>query len=90
MRKRIDFILTWKRIGAAAAAGVVAAFALGWSGMVPISASSGHFPPFGWFLHWVMGNAAEKQSLAVSIPDDLDLSDPAAFAHAEQRHGGVR
>ncbi|MEO9789005.1 MAG: c-type cytochrome [Aurantimonas coralicida] len=77
MRKRIDFILTWKRIGAAAAAGVVAAFALGWSGMVPISASSGHFPPFGWFLHWVMGNAAEKQSLAVSIPDDLDLSDPA-------------
>ncbi|MAP19088.1 MAG: cytochrome C [Aurantimonas sp.] len=77
MRKRIDFILTWKRIGAAAAAGVVAAFALGWSGMVPISASSGHFPPFGWFLHWVMGNAAEKQSLAVSVPDDLDLSDPA-------------
>ncbi|MCB8837956.1 c-type cytochrome [Aurantimonas sp. VKM B-3413] len=76
MKTRIAFVLTWKRIAAGAAGILALAFAVGFSGLVPIRASSGHFAPWGWFLHWTMQNAADHQSLFVRVPEDMDLSDP--------------
>ena len=82
MKKRIAFTLTWKRIAGLLAAGVAAALAVSLSGLVSIAASSGHFAPVGWFLHWTMQNAVARQSLGISVPEDIDLSDPALVQRA--------
>lgn len=73
---RIDFVLTWKRAAGALALMLVLALAVGWSGLVPIAASSGHLPPIRWFLGFTMRNAVERQSLLVEKPVGLDLGDP--------------
>lgn len=69
-------ILTKKRIALLLAALAGVAFAVSWSGLIPIAASSGHLPPVAWFLHWTMGNAVRTQSLMVEMPADTDLRDP--------------
>ena len=79
---RIAFTLTWKKILALVAAGVLAALAVSWTGLVSIAASSGHFSPVGWFLHWTMRNAVTTQALVVERPVDLDLDDPALIRRA--------
>ncbi|QTP61096.1 c-type cytochrome [Billgrantia antri] len=45
-----------------------------WSGLVPISASSGHWPVTRWFLHFAMRNAVENRASGIKAPM---LSDPA-------------
>ncbi|QOR40749.1 c-type cytochrome [Billgrantia diversa] len=45
-----------------------------WSGLVPISASSGHWPVTRWFLHFAMRNAVETRASGIKAPA---LSDPA-------------
>lgn len=45
-----------------------------WSGLVPISASSGHWPVTRWFLHFAMRNAVETQAMGIEAPA---LKDPA-------------
>ncbi|MDY8109091.1 c-type cytochrome [Fulvimarina sp. 2208YS6-2-32] len=84
MKKRIalDFVLTWKKIAAAGLGIVVLALAVSFSGMVSIAASSDHFKPVGWFLHWTMQNAVARQSLGTEVPEDVDLSDPALVQRA--------
>lgn len=79
---RIDFILTWKKLLLAAIGAVALAFAVSLSGMVSIAASSGHFAPVGWFLHWTMQNAVARQSLTISVPEDIDLDDPSLVQRA--------
>ncbi|WP_158043931.1 c-type cytochrome [Skermanella pratensis] len=74
---RIDFLLTWKKLLAAAVGGVLLALAVSFSGLVSIAASSGHFAPVSWFLHWTMGNAVDRQSLLISVPPGIDPPDPA-------------
>lgn len=79
---RIAFTLTWKKLLALAMAGVLAALLVGWSGLVSISASSGHYSPVAWFLHWTMRNAVETQAMAVAVPEDIDLGDLALVQRA--------
>ncbi|WP_206453615.1 c-type cytochrome [Aurantimonas marina] len=79
---RIDFILTWKKLLLAAIGAVVLAFAFSLSGMISIAASSGHFAPVGWFLNWSMRNAVARQSLTISVPENIDLDDPALVQRA--------
>nr|WP_255699813.1 c-type cytochrome [Jiella avicenniae] len=55
----------------------MAPFALAASGLVSIGASSGHFAPVGWFLHWTMQQTVSRRSWLVEEPDDVDLSDAA-------------
>jgi cytochrome c553 len=74
---RIDFLLTWKKLLAAAVGAVLLALAVSFSGLVSVAASSGHFGPVRWFLHWTMGNAVNRQSMLISVPDGIDLTDPA-------------
>ncbi|KQT65762.1 MULTISPECIES: c-type cytochrome [unclassified Aureimonas] len=79
---KVRFDLNWKTAGLGALVGVVGALAVGWSGLVSIAASSGHFGPVSWFLHWTMQNAVDTQSLGLDVPADVDLSDPALVQRA--------
>lgn len=74
---RIAFTLTWKKLLAAGVGGIVLAVAVSLSGLVSIAASSGHYGIVGWFLHWTMQNSVDRQSILISVPKDIDLSDPA-------------
>lgn len=84
MKKRIaiDFVLTWKKLAAAGLGAVVLALAVSFSGMVSIAASSGHYGIVGWFLHWTMQNAVDRQSIGIAVPEDVDLSDPSLVQRA--------
>jgi cytochrome c553 len=79
---KIAFTLTWKKVLALVVAGVLAALAVGWSGLVSIAASSGHYSPVSWFLHWTMRNAVTTQAMSVEMPRGLDLGDPALVQRA--------
>ena len=79
---KIAFTVTWKKIAALLAVGLLGALLVGWSGLVSIAASSGHYSPVSWFLHWTMRNAVATQAASVSVPDDIDLADPALVQRA--------
>ncbi|MBC8130249.1 MAG: cytochrome C, partial [Rhizobiaceae bacterium] len=79
---RIAFTLTWKVVVGALFAAVFLALAVSWSGLVSIAASSGHFAPVEWFLHWTMRNAVATQSAAIELPEDVDLSDASLVQRA--------
>lgn len=82
MKKRIAFTITGKRVLVALVLVAAAPFVVSLSGLVSIAASSGHFAPVGWFLHWTMQNAVSRQSLGISVPDGVDLADPALVQRA--------
>ncbi|MBB3104232.1 c-type cytochrome [Azomonas macrocytogenes] len=63
--------LRWLLLGLALAIG---GLLVAWSGVIPIAASSGHWPITDWFLHFAMRSAVRTQSLGISAPD---LDDPA-------------
>ncbi|WP_152047073.1 c-type cytochrome [Aureimonas psammosilenae] len=79
---RIPIVVTWKKIAAAGALGVVGALAVGWSGLVSVAANTGHLAPVEWFLHWTLKNAVDTQSLTIAVPADIDLSDPVLIQKA--------
>lgn len=60
--------VTVKRVLLAALGALIAAILLGWSGIVQISASSGHWPVTAWFLNWTMRNSARTYSLFETPP----------------------
>ena len=74
---RLRIVLTWKRLAGLVALGMAGALFVGWSGLVSIAASSGHWPVTRWFLGWTLENAVATQSTPVEKPEGLDLSDPA-------------
>ncbi|GEO38030.1 cytochrome c [Skermanella aerolata] len=74
---RIAFTLTWKKVLAAGFGAVVLALAVSFSGLVSIAASTGHYSIVGWFLHWTMQNSVDRQSMLISVPEGVDLADPA-------------
>ncbi|MGC1480030.1 MAG: c-type cytochrome [Chthoniobacterales bacterium] len=48
------------------------AFLVSASGVVPIAASSGHWPVTKWFLHFSMKRSISTHSWGIDVPDDLD------------------
>ena len=78
----LSVLLTRRRVVAALLLIVLAPFALAASGLVSVGASSGHFAPVGWFLHWTMQQTVARRAWLVEKPDDLDLSDPALLQRA--------
>lgn len=58
--------ITWFRAVAATVGAVLLGLAVAWSGLVPIAASSGHWPITAWFLHWTMENSVATQSALTS------------------------
>lgn len=64
---------TWLLRGAlAAVAAALLALAVSASGLIPIAASSGHWPITAWFLHFTMHRSVATHSIGIDPPDDLD------------------
>jgi cytochrome c553 len=66
--------IRWKHVIALLVAIPILAFAVGWSGLLSVRASTGHWAGTGWFLHWVMRNSV---SLRAHFIDTPPLEDPA-------------
>lgn len=74
---RLKIALTWTRLAGLVLLGIAGALFVGWSGLVSIAASSGHWTATRWFLGWTMANAVRTQALLIEKPEGLDLGDPA-------------
>lgn len=73
----------WRRLtliaaGIAAGLGLVGLL-IGWSGLINVAASSGHFVVTDVVLHWVMRQSVQRRSAGIEVPD---LSDPALLHRA--------
>jgi hypothetical protein len=79
--------------------GALLGLLVGWSGLVNIGASSGHWEITNLVLHWAMQNSVRTAALSVEEPPNLD--DPAlvrraaghfetscAFCHGSPARGG--
>ncbi|HEX2529107.1 MAG TPA: c-type cytochrome [Geminicoccus sp.] len=71
---RLRYVL-WAGLAAA-----ILAFLVGWSGIVGIRASSGHWLITDVVLHWAMQNSVRTDALDVTAPPNLD--DPALVRRA--------
>ncbi|WP_062115428.1 c-type cytochrome [Aureimonas sp. AU40] len=74
MKRTVE--ITWRRLALLPAIGVAGALLVGGSGLVSIAASSGHFAPVEWFLHWTFNRAVVTQALPIAVPAGVDLADP--------------
>lgn len=72
--------LTWRRVLAAAAALGALGFAVAWSGIVNIGASTGHAAITDWFLHWAMQNTV--RTYAALTVEQPAAADPAQIVAA--------
>ncbi|MCJ8520141.1 cytochrome c553 [Pseudorhizobium tarimense] len=56
------------------------ALLIGWSGLIGVGASSGHWAITDWFLHWVMRNSTRTAALSIEAPplEDSTMLPPAA------------
>jgi cytochrome c553 len=70
----------WKHLLVLAVVAPLLGLAVGWSGLISVRASTGHWAVTDWFLHWVMRNSVETRSMTTKVPplDDEALLAPAA------------
>ena len=73
---KLNVTVTGKRLALLPVIAVVGALAVSLSGLVSIAANTGHFGVVKWFLGWTMQNAVRTQSLGISVPEGVELSDP--------------
>lgn len=66
--------ITWKRAGLATLAAALIVLGISFSGVVTISASSGHWAPTRWFLHWTMRNSVRTHAAFQSPGDPADAA----------------
>ena len=73
-------IIRLKHVVIAAIATPVLVLLVGWSGVIGVGASSGHWAITDWFLHWVMRNSTRTAALSIEAPqlDNPALLPPAA------------
>lgn len=64
----------WKHAIASVVAVPIVGLFVGWTGLIGIGASGGHWAITDWFLHWVMRNSVETAALSIEAPP---LDDPA-------------
>jgi cytochrome c553 len=72
--------IRWKHLLALVIVVPVLGLLFGWSGLMSIRASSGHWAVTDWFLHWVMGNSVRTAAFSIEVPplDNPALLPPAA------------
>lgn len=70
----------WKHLVALVIVLPLLGLGVGWSGLMGVGASSGHWAATDWFLHWVMRNSVRTSALFTDTPplDDPALLPPAA------------
>lgn len=64
----------WQHAIASVVAVPIVGLFVGWTGLIGIGASGGHWAITDWFLHWVMRNSVETAALSIEAPP---LDDPA-------------
>lgn len=77
--------IRWKYLLVLAVLAPLLGLAVGWSGLMGVRASTGHWAVTDWFLHWVMRNSVSARAVAVGdVPplDDPELM-PGAAGHYE-------
>jgi cytochrome c553 len=72
--------IRWKHVLALIVILPIAGLLIGWSGLIGIRASSGHWVATDWFLHWVMRSSVRTAAITVQAPplDNPALLPPAA------------
>ncbi|TNM63086.1 c-type cytochrome, partial [Aliirhizobium smilacinae] len=78
-------IIRWKHLFVLAVIAPFLGLAVGWSGLMSVRASTGHWAVTDWFLHWVMRNSVSVRAVAAGdVPalDDQGLI-PGAAGHFE-------
>lgn len=65
--------ITWRRVLVAVVAAAALGFAVAWSGIVNVGASTGHAAITDWFLHWAMRNTV--RTYAALTVDERGLDD---------------
>lgn len=79
---QLKILVPWKRIVGMIVLAAMGALLIGWSGLVSIAASAGHWSMTRWFLGWTMENAVQTQSMLVTKPKEVDLYDPIVVRRA--------
>lgn len=85
--------ITWKRVIFVLLGFGIAGLLFAWSGVMQISASSGHWRVTDWFLHWVMRNSVRTYAF-VQAPEEIRDDDGMVSAAGHYRqacqvcHGG--
>ncbi|MBW9089508.1 c-type cytochrome [Rhizobium wenxiniae] len=77
--------IRWKHLIVLAIIAPILGLAVGWSGLMSVRASTGHWAATDWFLHWVMRNSVSAREVATGdVPplDDPGLL-PGAAGHFE-------
>ncbi|MGA1834448.1 c-type cytochrome [Rhizobium wenxiniae] len=67
-------IIRWKHLIVLVVLAPLLGLAVGWSGLMSVRASTGHWAVTDWFLHWVMRNSVSAR--AVATGDVPPLNDP--------------
>ncbi|WP_313606172.1 c-type cytochrome [Rhizobium sp.] len=67
-------IIRWKHLIVLVVLAPLLGLAVGWSGLMSVRASTGHWAVTDWFLHWVMRNSVSVR--AVATGDVPPLNDP--------------
>jgi cytochrome c553 len=71
--------IRWRTVLAIIIVLPIAGLLIGWSGLVGIRASSGHWGATDWFLHWVMRSSVRTAAITAEAPP---LVNPALLAPA--------
>jgi cytochrome c553 len=71
--------IRWKHVLALIVILPIAGLLIGWSGLIGIRASSGHWGATDWFLHWVMRSSVRTAAITVEAPP---LENPALLPPA--------
>jgi cytochrome c553 len=74
--------IRWKHLIVFIIVAPLLALGVGWSGLMSVRASTGHWAVTDWFLHWVMRNSVETRALMVDTPPLADAAlVPGAAGH---------
>ncbi|AYM09127.1 c-type cytochrome [Agrobacterium tumefaciens] len=77
-------VIGWKHMAGLVVAGGLGALFLGWSGIIGVGASTGHWKITDWFLHWAMRSSVRTAALGTTVPPFTEGMLPMAAGHFEQ------
>ncbi len=77
--------IRWKHLIVLAIIAPILGLGIGWSGLMSVRASSGHWAVTDWFLHWVMRNSVSARAVSPDKVPRLDAPGliPGAAGHFE-------
>lgn len=79
---KVEFTLTWLKAAMIAGGALLLGLVVIWSGMISISAASGHIAPVRWLLAWTLESAVARKSMLEATARPEDLSDPSLVRRA--------